>query len=171
MCVLSSCFWRARALHIYLHGLFYYFTSGCMYISTQQLVRMFDGGDWDKSHSSGRQLLYKTWMWKPPDGILSACNLSARLTSLQTRNCKIESRPRWIVQPTYGARPGRASSTWRLSGSRIVMGRGQWEGVKAERVQSRSLTVRLQRTKVYVKFMSTGNRLAIKVYEMTLPDM
>ena len=121
-------FWRARALHIYLHGLFYYFSSGCMYISTQQLVRMFDGGDWDKSHSSGRQLLYKTWMWKPPDGILSACNSSARLTSLQTRNCKIESRPRWIVQPTYGARPGRASSTWRLSGSRIVMGQGQWGG-------------------------------------------
>ena len=44
-------------------------------------------------------------------------------------------------------------------------------GVKAERVQPRSLTVRLHRTKVYVKFMSTGDRLLIKVYEMTLPDM
>ena len=44
-------------------------------------------------------------------------------------------------------------------------------GVKTERVQARSLTVRLQRTKVYVKFIFTGDRLAIKLYEMTLPDM
>ena len=33
-------------------------------------------------------------------------------------------------------------------------------GVKAERVQARSLTVRLQRTKAYVKFISVGDRLA-----------
>ena len=51
------------------------------------------------------------------------------------------------------------------------MGRGQWGGVKAERVQPRSLTVRLQWTKVYVEFISAGDRLAIKVYEMTLPGM
>ena len=44
-------------------------------------------------------------------------------------------------------------------------------GVKAERIQPRSLTVRLERTKVYVKFISTGDRLAIKAYEMTLPDL
>ena len=44
-------------------------------------------------------------------------------------------------------------------------------GVKAGRIQPRSLTVRLQRTKVHVKFISTGDRLAIKVYEMTLPNM
>ena len=29
------------------------FWRGCMCISTQQLVRIFDGGDWDKSYSSG----------------------------------------------------------------------------------------------------------------------
>ena len=45
------------------------------------------------------------------------------------------------------------------------------EGMKAERVQPRSLTVRLQRTRVYGKFISTGDRLAIKLYEMKLPDM
>ena len=45
------------------------------------------------------------------------------------------------------------------------------EGVEAETVQPRSLTVRLQRTKVYVKFICSGDRFAIKVYEMTLPDM
>ena len=45
------------------------------------------------------------------------------------------------------------------------------EGVKEERVLTRSLTVCLQRTKVYVKFISTGDRLAIKVYKMTLPDV
>ena len=38
--------------------------------------------------------------------------------------------------------------------------------VKAETVQPRSLTVRLQRTKVYVKFICTGDRLAIKASEM-----
>ena len=44
-------------------------------------------------------------------------------------------------------------------------------GVKAETVQPRSLKRRLQRTKVYVKFICTGDRLAIRVYEMTLPDI
>ena len=44
-------------------------------------------------------------------------------------------------------------------------------GVKAERVQPRSLTVRLQWTKVYVEFISAGDRLAIKVYEVTLTGM
>ena len=51
------------------------------------------------------------------------------------------------------------------------MGRGQWGGVKAERVQPRSLTVRLQWTKVYVEFISAGDGLAIKVYEITLTGM
>ena len=45
------------------------------------------------------------------------------------------------------------------------------EGVKEERVLPRSLTVRLQQTKVYVEFISAGDRLAIKVYEMTLTGM
>ena len=49
MCV---CF-GARAHSIYICTNYYYLTPGCMCISTQQLVRMFDGGDWDKSYSSG----------------------------------------------------------------------------------------------------------------------
>ncbi|CAM9465394.1 unnamed protein product, partial [Ascophyllum nodosum] len=42
---------------------------------------------------------------------ISIVALSAvwKINFIMTRNCKIESRPRWIVQPTYGARPGRAS--------------------------------------------------------------
>ena len=44
-------------------------------------------------------------------------------------------------------------------------------GVEAETVQPRSLERRLQRTKVYVKFICTGDRLAIRVYAMTLPDI
>ena len=44
-------------------------------------------------------------------------------------------------------------------------------GVKAETVQPRSLTRRLERTKVYMKFICTGDCLAIRVYEMTLPDI
>ncbi|CAN0417124.1 unnamed protein product, partial [Ascophyllum nodosum] len=48
--------------------------------------------------------------------------------SLTVRLQRTKTRPRWIVQPTYGARPGRASSTWRHRASRIVMGRGQWRG-------------------------------------------
>ena len=44
-------------------------------------------------------------------------------------------------------------------------------GVNAETVQPRSLTVRLQRTKVYVKFICTGDCLTIKASEMTLPDI
>ncbi|CAN0261683.1 unnamed protein product [Ascophyllum nodosum] len=43
---------------------------------------------------------------------VQARSLTVRLQRTKTKNCKIESRPRWIVQPTYGARPGRASSTW-----------------------------------------------------------
>ena len=109
-------------------------------------------------------------MSKPPDGILSACNSSARLTSLQTRNCKIESRRDGLFsQPTERDQvvlvQVRGIVVPDRNGTRAV------GGVKAERVQPRSLTVRLHRTKVYVKFMSTGDRLLIKVYEMTLPDM
>ena len=47
VCVSFSFFFGARAHSIY------YFTPGCVCISTQQLVRIFDGGDWDKSYSSG----------------------------------------------------------------------------------------------------------------------
>ncbi|CAM9211032.1 unnamed protein product [Ascophyllum nodosum] len=43
------------------------------------------------------------------------------------------------------------------------MGRGQWGGVKAERVQPRSLTVCLQRTKLYVKFISADKELQDRV--------
>ena len=53
VCVFCFSFW-ARARIPYLSALFlFYFTPGRMCISTQQLVRMFDGGDWDKSYSSG----------------------------------------------------------------------------------------------------------------------
>ena len=44
-------------------------------------------------------------------------------------------------------------------------------GVKADTVQPRSLLVRLHRTKASVKFPCTGDRLAIKASEMTLPDI
>ena len=44
-------------------------------------------------------------------------------------------------------------------------------GVKAETVQPCSVLVRLQRTKASVKFACTGDRLAIKASEMTLPDI
>ena len=43
----------ARAHSISICTVYFYFTPGRMCISTQQLVRMFDGGDWDKSYSSG----------------------------------------------------------------------------------------------------------------------
>ena len=45
------------------------------------------------------------------------------------------------------------------------------EAVKAGTIQPRSLFVRLQQTKVSVKFTCTGDRLAIKASEMTLPDI
>ena len=54
VCVSFVFLFLARACIPYLSALIiYYFTPGCMCISKQQLVRMFDGGAWDKSYSSG----------------------------------------------------------------------------------------------------------------------